>query len=264
MSVVALVLVAAGTVGCGSPALAPIARDAGSGGVAAGGGGGAGQGTGGASTTGGSGGAGPGGSGGATGTGGGGAGAACAPVPAADEGTVCTDLLITTTSDVAAAQACAEVTGSVVISPLFVGTVDLPQLRRVGKDVRRENAKAAVDPTDPAQTTRVRLPNVTFIGGDLWFYLDFNLTELDLRSVEAIGGRAWVYRDTEIHTLRLDALHQVARDFYIADVFRLPDCVAKDIASHVTTGESSSAIGRKTPANCHCERVCNHVEERCP
>lgn len=177
---------------------------------------------------------------------------------------MCADLLIATAADVAAAQTCAEVTGSVVISPLFVGTVDLPRLRRVGKDVRRENAKAAVDPTDPAQTTRVRLPNVTFIGGDLWFYLDFNLTELDLRSVETVAGRAWVYRDTEIHTLRLDALRQVGHDLYIADVFRLPDCVAKDILAHVTTGEPSSVIGRKTPANCHCEPVCGHVEERCP
>jgi hypothetical protein len=172
--------------------------------------------------------------------------------------------LIDSAAAALAAQDCTEVTGSVTVSPFFVGTVELPRLRKVGKDVRRDGAAAPTDASNPAQTTRVRLPNVTQIGGDLWFYLDFNLVELDLRSVETISGRAWVYRDTLIHTLRLDALHQVGRDFYIAAVFQLPDCVAKDIASHVTAGEGSQAIGAATPANCHCEAVCGHVEQRCP
>jgi hypothetical protein len=173
-------------------------------------------------------------------------------------------LLIDSAAAAVAAQDCTEATGSVIVSPSFVGTVDLPRLRKVGKDIRRDGAAAPSDPNNPAQTTRVRLPNVTQIGGELWFYLDFKLVELDLRSVETITGRAWIYRDTLIHTLRLDALHQVGKDFYIADVVRLPDCVAKDIASHVTAGETSTAYSTPTPAGCHCEQVCGHVEVLCP
>jgi hypothetical protein len=159
---------------------------------------------------------------------------------------------------------CVEATGSVTVSPLFVGIADLPGLRKVGGDVRRDGAAAPVNASDPAQVTRVRMPSLTEIGGDLWFYLDFNLVELDLRGLTTVGGRAWVYRDTLIDTLRLDALKTVGRDFYIADVFRLPDCVAEDILSHVTSGESAYASGAVTPTNCHCEPVCGHVEQRCP
>jgi hypothetical protein len=67
-----------------------------------------------------------------------------------------------------------------------------------------------------------------------------------------------------IDTLRLDALRTVGRDFYIGDVFRLPDCVAKDIASHLTAGESASASGAATLASCSCQQVCGHVEQVCP
>lgn len=198
-------------------------------------------------------------------TGGAGAGGAdCGAVPAPTEGKVCTEIFIDSAAALTAAMQCLEVTGSVNISPSFVGTVELPRLRKVGGDVRRENAKAPTDANDPLMTTRVRLPNVKQVGGDVWFYLDQNLVELDLRSVETITGRAWVYRDTLIRTLRLDGLKQVGMDFYIADVFQLPDCVAKDIGSHVTAGQSVMAIGAKVPTNCHCEAVCGHVEQRCP
>jgi hypothetical protein len=179
-------------------------------------------------------------------------------------GKVCTDILIDTAAAVIAAQDCTEATGGVTIFPSFVGTVDLPRLRRVGKDVRRDGAPKPANAADPAQTTRVRLPNVTAIDGDLWFYLDFNLVELDLRSVETIAGRAWVYRDTVIDTLRLDALHTVGMDFYIADAAQLSACVVKDIFSHVVAGPSSTGYGAPTPANCHCAAVCGHVEEQCP
>lgn len=203
------------------------------------------------------------GAGGAGGLGGAGVGD-CAPVAVPPGGKVCADLLIETAADATAAEECTEVTGGVTISPFFKGTVDLPRLRKVGKDVRRDGANAPTTTGDPAQTTHVLLPNCTEIGGDLWFYLDFNLVELDLRSVRTIAGRAWVYRDTMIHTLRLDALQSVGMDFYIGDDFQLPDCVAKDIESHVTAGQSSTATGTKTPANCHCEPVCGHVEQLCP
>ena len=177
---------------------------------------------------------------------------------------MCTDVLISNTASLAAAMDCVEVTGSLAMSLTFVGTVELPRLRKVGKDVRRDGAPAPKNPNDPAQVTRLRLPNLTQIGGDLWFYLDYNLIELDLRSLETIGGRAWIYRDTLIETLRLDALRTVGADFNIADVFRLPDCVVKDIASHLTAGESVTAQGEKTPAGCSCQPACGHLEQHCP
>ena len=102
-------------------------------------------------------------------------------------GSVCTDVLISNTASLAAAMNCVEVTGSLAMSLTFVGTVELPRLRKVGKDVRRDGAPAPKNPNDPAQVTRLRLPNLTQIGGDLWFYLDYNLIELDLRSVETSG-----------------------------------------------------------------------------
>jgi len=177
---------------------------------------------------------------------------------------VCGDIVIVNAADATTARDCTEATGGVTISPLFVGTVDLPRLRKVAKDVRRDGANAPAMAGDPAMTTRVLLPNVTEIGGDLWFYLDFNLVELDLRSLQTVAGRSWIYRDTMIHTLRLDVLQHVGLDFYIADVFQLPDCVVQDIASHVTAGQSLDVLGTKTPANCHCESVCGHVEQLCP
>lgn len=201
--------------------------------------------------------------GGANGSGGAGGGD-CAPVPVPSGGKVCADILIDSAAAATAAADCIEATGGLTISPTFTGTVELPRLRKVGKDVRRDGAPKPTNASDPAQTTRVRLPNVTEIGGDLWFYLDFNLVELDLRSVVTIGGRAWVYRDTLIRTLRLDALHTVGQDLYIGDVFALPDCVAKDIASHVTAGQTAVASGATTPSNCHCGPVCGHVEQLCP
>lgn len=188
----------------------------------------------------------------------------CAPVPVPEGGQPCAELLIDSAAAAAAAQSCTEVTGSLVVSPFFVGTIDLPRLTKVGGDVRRDGAKAPSNPNDTGQTTRLRLPNVTQIGGDLWFYLDLNLVELDLRSVKRIGGRGWVYRDTLISTLRLDALREVGMDFYIGDVTRLLDCVAKDIASHVIAGQGITAIGNATRGTCHCEPICNHVEQRCP
>jgi hypothetical protein len=179
-------------------------------------------------------------------------------------GKVCTDILIDSAAAAIAAQDCTEATGSVAIYPFFTGAVDLPRLRKVGKDVRRDGAPKPANAADPAQTTRIHLPNLTEIGGDLWFYLDFNLVELDLRSVETIAGRAWVYRDTLIDTLHLEALRSVGMDFYVGDTFQLPECVAKEIFSHVTAGQGSNLGGTKPSASCHCEAACGLVEERCP
>ena len=135
------------------------------------------------------------------------------------------------------------------LSLTFVGTVELPRLRKVGKDVRRDGAPAPKNPNDPAQVTRLRLPNLTQIGGDLWFYLDFNLIELDLRSLETIGGRAWIYRDTLIDTLRLDALGTVGADFNLADVSlrqRRRQATDRGAKPRPVTGPSRAALAVAT------------------
>ena len=201
---------------------------AGSGGVGAGGAGG--------SVTGG------GGSGGSLATGG------CAP-PAAPPGeSIFTgDLSISSAADATAAQAYTEVTGTLYV---WNGAVDLPRLHKVGGDLSAASS----------QIVSFRAPNLTTIGGQLYFYLNFSLLELDLRSLVSVGKRAWVYRNIVLVSLRLDAFTTAGELVSIQDNLKLLPCVVDDIEAHSPLGDYH---GFANPA-CHCETICGHAQQICP
>jgi hypothetical protein len=236
-SLLALVVAAAANGGCNSHGVAPGPTDSGQLADAA-----TDLGAGGAAGT-----------GGAAGAAGSGSGGGCG-VEAPAGGTVFEgSITINNAADVTAAQAHSEIKGSLAIGAAFTGAVDLPRLRTVGGDVYAEGGGM----------TNLRAPNLTSIGNDLWIYLVTELVEVDLRSLVTVGGRLWVYRNPKLATLRLDDLSQVAEDVQIRDDSPLGACVVDDIASHITAGMTKVALGTPHP-NCHCETVCNHVEERCP
>ena len=190
---------------------------------------------------------GPGGSGGVTGVAGAVATGGCAP-PAATGGSVFTgDLSIGSATEATAAQAYTEVTGALYV---WAGTVDLPRLRKVGGDLSSPGS----------QIVAFRAPNLTTIGGELYFYLNMSLLELDLRSLQSVGKRAWVYRNIELQSLRLDAFTTAGEDVSIQDNVKLLPCVTDDIEAHGPPG----AYDGFPNAACHCETICGHAQQLCP
>jgi hypothetical protein len=172
----------------------------------------------------------------------------CAPPAAPAGGSVFTgDLSIYTTAEATAAQAYTEVTGTLLVG---AAAVDLPRLRKVGGDLYASSSSIV----------SFSAPNLTSVGGQLYFYLCSNLLELDLRSLQSVGQRAWVYRDIVLQSLRLDAFTTAGAEVSIQDNLKLLPCVVDDIEAH---GPPGAYVGFANPA-CHCETICGHAQQLCP
>ncbi len=128
---------------------------------------------------------------------GGTAGAGCGPTPA--PGTVLEgDLVLSTPGDVAAAQAYAEVTGNLEVSP-GLQVLELPNLVAIGGDIRFESLSLVT----------LFLPNLRTLGGELWLYLNMELLEADFRNLERVGESIYIHRNIALRSIQLFSLESI-------------------------------------------------------
>lgn len=162
------------------------------------------------------------------------------------------DLLIVDDASLAAARKYTDVTGMVRVDPAFVGNVDLPNLISVGSDLAAESA--IVSSPAPAivesHIKRLRAPRLTTVGGQLWIYLNFELTELDVRALTSAAS-VFIDRNTNLQMVRFDA--------YPADLsFDAPlaDCLAPAFPKVLVTKPERALT-------CACSSECGHVVADC-
>jgi hypothetical protein len=149
--------------------------------------------------------------------------------------------LIVDTSNYEVARGYTEVTGDLFTT---VENADLPYLQRVGGSV--------------GGSVHLRLPSVTYIGGDIYFYLNHDLLTLDLRNLEEVGGRLYIHRNLNLAELQLDKLTTVAERVEISANLALPDCFVEPLRARF------SGILETQGPDCTCTRECGVVTARCP
>jgi hypothetical protein len=159
------------------------------------------------------------------------------------------DARITTAADVEALREFSEITGSlelVTSEPLDVG---LPQLRHVGGDLR----------ADSTQLRRFSAPGLESLDGALWFYLNHEMVELDLRNLTQVETRVFIHRNLTLRVLQLEALVSVdgMEGVEISGNLALPDCFLDLL-------DERFSLLRTTAPECSCTRSCGLIEATCP
>jgi hypothetical protein len=159
------------------------------------------------------------------------------------------DARITTAADVEALREFSEITGSLEVAtsePLDVG---LPQLRHVGGDLRAESTKLR----------RFSAPRLESLDGVIWFYLNHEMIELDLRNLSQVGTRVFIHRNLGLRALQLEALVNVdgMEGVEISGNLALPDCFLDLL-------DERFSLLRTTAPECSCTRSCGLIEADCP
>jgi hypothetical protein len=178
------------------------------------------------------------------------------PEPAGD-GVYEGDVTLTTPSDVAAIVDFEEIRGSLRVPSTYSGVLELPNLRRLSGDLHIEGSPGPKPELD--QVTSLRLANLQHLGGELWIYLAWSLSEVDLRSLESVTGQIFIMRNLSMRVARFDALQEVGGGVTFAAQTSLPQCVT---ALNPILGSAASANG-SADTTCHCESPCGYVQAQC-
>lgn len=177
-------------------------------------------------------------------------GALCAPDPPPAEGTVYDgDLALESGADIDAARSYSRITGCLTLD-VAAGEVSLPNLVSIGSLHAQSSA-----------LTRLSLPNVQTIDGELWVYLNGSLTALDLRRLEEVGGRFYIHRNIALSDLQLISLRSVHgsttnfdTDSEITGNIRLPACLLDVPKARFQTFAFTSGV-----PTCSCSVECDYV-----
>lgn len=171
---------------------------------------------------------------------------------------VATDLIITTVDDAASALAISEVGGSLLISRTFPGVLHLPNLRRVGGDVRLQGDQVMIPPESWSAMTELRLPHLESIGGELFLYLTGALVETDLRSLKTVGKRVYYMRNVALRRIGLDSIANGSVSIQASPLSAACeiDAICKRIGATDCGAEYSDA-------SCSCVEQCGRLEPHC-
>jgi hypothetical protein len=182
----------------------------------------------------------------------------CLPDPEpAGSGVYEGDVTLSAPSDVAAIAELEEIHGSLRVLSTYSGVLELPNLRRLSGDLQVEGSPGPATGLD--QVTSLRLANLQQIGGQLWIYLAWSLSEVDLRSLESVTGQVFIMRNLSMRVARFDALEEVGGSVTFAAQTSLPSCVT---ASNPVLGGAAFANGA-ADKSCHCESPCGYLQAQC-
>jgi hypothetical protein len=128
------------------------------------------------------------------------------------------DVFLTTEEEAETARAYSEITGDLPIFGMAGLGADLPNLTRVGGDVR----------ADSTEIERLSLVHLREIGGELWIYLNRSLLEIDLRNLVTVGEQVFIDRNDAVTAVQLFALEEIAGEpadgFVFTAQLALPSC----------------------------------------
>jgi hypothetical protein len=160
------------------------------------------------------------------------------------------DLFLLSPTDVDAAQQYSEITGSLQLQatsePL---DVELPQLRRLGGGLSADSTKLR----------RFVAPRLESVGSQLWFYLNHDLVEIDLRNLTTVGAQVSIHRNLGLRVLQLDALVSAGEggSLLLNRNLQLPDCFLDVL-------DQRFILVRTDAPECICTRSCGLIEAHCP
>jgi hypothetical protein len=185
---------------------------------------------------------------------------ACSIAPPAEVGdSTHGDLTIATADDAAAARDISDITGSLVILRSFAGVLDLPNLKRVGGDVRLLGDMVATsDERTWAAITELRLPNLERIEGELFLYLTGLLVETDLRSLQAVGERVYYMRNVALRRIGLDSLTSGSVQIQASPL--AASCEIDAICGQVGASDCGAEYSDST---CACVEECGRLVPAC-
>ena len=159
------------------------------------------------------------------------------------------DLALDSAADVDAARVYSRITGCLTLD-VAAGEVLLPNLLSLGSLHAQSSS-----------ITRLSLPNVRSIDGELWIYLNGKLAELDLRHLEEVAGRLYIHRNIALTDLQLISLRSVQGsttkldgDSEITGNINLPACLLDIPKARFQSFAFTSAV-----PNCSCSAECDHV-----
>lgn len=162
------------------------------------------------------------------------------------------DYAITGQSSVDAAALFSEISGTLSVSPRSADDLDvieLPGLERVG---------GSID-TSGSTVTRLALPRLETVSGDLLLNANAGLVAADFRSLRSVGGALSVTGSSQLASLNLATLTSVAGDVTFGSS-ALANCEVQFVLDNLGTG-SLYTDGRD---DCSCTLVCSSIVPSCP
>ncbi len=168
------------------------------------------------------------------------------------------DLIVGSLQDAEAALTISEVGGSLVITRSFPGELYLPHLRRVGHDVRLQGDAAMGPESSWAAITRLRLPHLESVGGELYVYLTGSLVETDFRGLKTVGVRVYYMRNLALRRIGLDSLTSASVSINASPLAASCEIVA--ICSQVGATDCGSEY---SDPDCQCVEQCGRLAPQC-
>lgn len=162
------------------------------------------------------------------------------------------DYTITGQSSVDAAVLFSEITGTLGVSPrsaVDLDVIELPGLERVGGSIAASGSTV----------TRLALPRLESVSGDLLLIDNAGLVAADFRSLSSIGGALSVTGTSSLASLNMAALTSVAGDVTFGSS-ALANCEVQFVLDNLGIG-SSYTDGRD---DCSCTLVCSSLVPSCP